>query len=110
VRQVLQALPETEAAAKFGTEADVRWYLRDRRNDVPETVEKMRKMLLWRQQFITAPPSEGMVAKERAQRKVDLHPHCDKEGRAVRGGLCGQRAGFLAPCPVAQMRVLLCRW
>mmetsp|Transcript_11351 Transcript_11351/g.29101 ORF Transcript_11351/g.29101 Transcript_11351/m.29101 type:complete len:308 (-) Transcript_11351:233-1156(-) len=84
----LKALAEVQARLegyKYGTpSADVcKWFLRDRKFDVEETVEKLQGMLRWRSEFRVDAITDAMIAAEAATGKAELWRHCDVNGQPV---------------------------
>ena len=53
VAQALQSVTESMASCQYGTpdEDTMKWFLRDRKFDVAETLSKLEKMMKWRQEL-----------------------------------------------------------
>lgn len=64
-------------------EDTLKWFLRDRKLDVDETVDKLTNMLKWRQDFHADDLTWEMVAKEASTGKAYLHKHKDVSGQPV---------------------------
>jgi len=84
-QQALRAVSERMASSPFGIPNDttMQWFLRDRKFDVDETVNKLEKMMKWRQDFRVDDITEHTVSSEKATGKAFVHTHQDVNGRPV---------------------------
>lgn len=76
----MEASPYSEVAQDEGT---LRWFLQDRKLDVPDAEEKLLKMLRWRREFGADSVRWTDVAREAATGKAYLHTNLDVSGRPV---------------------------
>ena len=77
---VRAALDESEGCPPVDDET-VLWFLRDRRMDAEAAAEKLEQFLRWRQDL--GPITEADIAASLRDNAAYVHPHLDKEGRAV---------------------------
>lgn len=77
---VRAALDESEGCPPVDDDT-VLWFLRDRRMDAQAAAEKLEQFLRWRRDL--GPISEADIAASLRDDAAYVHPHLDKEGRAV---------------------------
>ena len=77
---VRAALDRSEGCPPVDDETAV-WFLRDRRMDAEAAAEKLETFLRWRQDL--GPITEEQIAQSITTNAAYVHPHLDKEGRAV---------------------------
>jgi len=77
---VRSRLDATEGCPPVDDETVI-WFLRDRRLDVDAAAAKLEAFLRWRQAL--GPISETDIQASLSENAAYVHPHLDKEGRAV---------------------------
>ena len=77
---VRAALDKSEGCPPVDDET-VLWFLRDRRMDADAAAEKLEQFLRWHRDL--GPISEADIAASLRDNAAYVHPHLDKEGRAV---------------------------